>query len=114
MTRGEVWWADFGLPFGSEPGFRRPVMILQSDEFNRSAIRTVVIVPFSTNLGLEHAPGNVLIPKEVTKLPKDSVAVVSQIVALDRERLVGLVSTLTRPAVQEIEAGVQLVLGMRS
>ena len=36
MTRGEIWWADFGLPFGSEPGFRRPVLIVQDDSFNRS------------------------------------------------------------------------------
>jgi len=61
MTRGEIWWADFGIPFGSELGFKRPVLIVQDDEFNRSAIGTIVIIPFTTNLALAEAPGNVFL-----------------------------------------------------
>ncbi len=34
MTRGEIWWVDLGVPFGSEPGFKRPVLIIQADSFN--------------------------------------------------------------------------------
>lgn len=88
MTRGELWWADFGLPFGSEPGFRRPVLIVQDDAFNKSTIHTIIILPLTTNLALAEAPGNVFIEKEETGLTKDSVLVVSQLSAIDKKRLI--------------------------
>ncbi len=113
MTRGEIWWADFGIPFGSEPGFRRPVLIIQDDDFNRSKIRTVVVVPLSTNLDLEFAPGNVLLAKDITRLSKDSVAVTSQISALDRTRLLDRISKIDDRFLLSIEEGMQLVLGIR-
>jgi len=113
MTRGEIWWADFGIPFGSEPGFRRPVLIIQDDDFNRSKIRTVVVVPLSTNLDLEFAPGNVLLAKDITRLSKDSVAVTSQISALDRTRLLDRISKIDDRFLFAIEEGMQLVLGIR-
>ncbi|MFP4511222.1 MAG: type II toxin-antitoxin system PemK/MazF family toxin [Spirochaetaceae bacterium] len=113
MTRGEIWWADFGMPFGSEPGFTRPVLIVQDNDFNKSNIKTIVIVPFSTNLLLAEAPGNVLFEKEETGLPKDSVLVTSQLHAIDRERLSGKISEIRQRRFGEIEAGIMLVLGVR-
>jgi mRNA interferase MazF len=113
MTRGEVWWADFGVPLGSEPGFRRPVLIVQDDSFNASAIRTVVVLPFSTNLGLADAPGNVFLEKKATGLTKDSVLVTSQIAAVDRQRLIEKIFAIDQRIFNEIEDGLRLVLGMR-
>jgi mRNA interferase MazF len=113
MTRGEIWWADFGIPFGSEPGFTRPVLIVQDDDFNRSNIRTIVIVPFSTNLLLAEAPGNVLFKKEETGLPKDSVLVTSQLYSVDRERLSEKISKIEQRRFGEVEAGLMTVLGLR-
>lgn len=112
MTRGEIWWADFGLPFGSEPGFRRPVLIVQDDSFNRSRISTVLVVPLTTNLLLESAPGNVLVGKEDSGLSKNSVIVVSQLTAIDRRRLVETTGALPQPIITEVEVGIELVLGM--
>jgi mRNA interferase MazF len=112
MTRGEIWWADFGLPLGSEPGFRRPVLILQADSFNRSRIGTVLVVPLTTNLSLEAAPGNVLVGKEDSGLSKDSVAVISQLTAIDRRRLIEIAGTAPGAVMAEVEAGIKLVLGM--
>lgn len=114
MTRGEIWWADFGIPFGSEPDFRRPVLIVQADEFNKSLINTIVIVPFSTNLTLEGAPGNVLLERTITNLSKDSVVVVSQLYAVDRTRLIERISKLEKRLMYEIDDGMQLVLGISS
>lgn len=74
ISQGEVWWADLAEPRGSEPGFRRPVVVVQSDSFNRSNIATVVCVPLTSNLRWADAPGNVLLSTKVTCLPKDSVA----------------------------------------
>ena len=68
MTRGEIWWADFGLPFGSVPGFRRPVLIVQDDAFNQSRIATVVVLPLTTNMALGAAPGNVAIKQRASGL----------------------------------------------
>ena len=113
MTRGEIWWADFGIPFGSEPGYRRPVLVVQDDEFNKSKIQTVVIIPFSTNLILADAPGNVFLEKEKTSLSKDSVLVSSQITTIDRERIIEKIAKVENRLFGEIEDGIKIVLGMR-
>ncbi len=96
ISQGEVWWTDLGEPVGSAPGYRRPVVVVQSDSFNRSKIATVVCVALTTNLRWADAPGNVLLTAEVTGLPKDSVANVSQIMTVDRgsnSRAVALTTT---------------------
>ena len=112
MIRGEIWWADFGIPFGSEPGFRRPVLIVQNDDFNKSKINTVEVIPFTTNLELESAPGNVYCEKQATKLSKDSVLVVSLLTAIDKKRLVENISMIDNHFFHEIEYGINLILGM--
>ncbi|HOV94335.1 MAG TPA: type II toxin-antitoxin system PemK/MazF family toxin [Spirochaetales bacterium] len=113
MTRGELWWADFGLPFGTESGFRRPVAIIQDDAFNRSRIKTVVIVPLASNLALADAPGNVLAGQEETGLGKDSVLVVSQLASINKRRLVQRIGHLENSTMQKLEEGIRLVLGMK-
>lgn len=87
VAQGDVLWADLPGPTGSGPGFRRPVLIVQSDALNASRIATVVVIPFSSNLRLAAAPGNIVFEAEETGLPRDSVANVSQIVAIERELL---------------------------
>jgi len=113
MTRGEIWWADLGVPFGSETGFRRPVLIVQDDDFNRSAISAVVIIPFSTNTALAEAPGNLFFESHESGLSKDSVGVTSQITAIDRGRLVEKISKIEKNYFGEIEEGIRIVLGMK-
>ncbi len=112
MTRGEIWWASLPEPAGSEPGYRRPVVIVQSDAFNRSRIRTVVVVALTSNLQLAAAPGNVLLGKRDTDLPRDSVANVSQVVTLDRSVLTERVTMLSDNLLKEVESGLRLVLGL--
>ena len=113
MTRGDIWWADFSVPFGSEPGYRRPVLILQDENFNRSRIPTTVIVPLTGNMVLADAPGNVVVDKAASNLAKDSVAVVSHLTAIDRVRLTERISAIQQESLWMIEAGVLLVLGIR-
>jgi len=112
MIRGEIWWADFGLPFGSETGYRRPVVIVQDNAFNQSKIHTVLIVPLSTNLLLLDAPGNVFVPTEDSSLSKDSACIVSQVTTLDKTRLVQKIGPLPPKIIEEIEDGMRLVLGL--
>ncbi|GBR74588.1 toxin PemK [Candidatus Termititenax aidoneus] len=102
-----------GLPFGSEPAFQRPAVIIQDDAFNQSKINTVIIVPLTTNLALARAPGDVFALKEKTKLSKDSVAVVSQIAVIDKKCLLKKRSKLDRQLLAAIEDGLRLALGLK-
>ena len=111
ISQGDVWWADFGEPVGSEPGFRRPVIVVQGDSFNRSALRTVVAVLLTSNLRWAAAPGNVRLTARATGLPRDSVANVSQLVALDRSILIGRVGRLSSSKLELVLAGIDTVLG---
>lgn len=111
IVQGEVWWADLLEPSGAEPGFRRPVIIVQGDALNRSRIDTVVCVPLTSTLRWADAPGNVLLEARMTKLPKDSVANVSQIVTLDRASLTERVGKLSRAKLELVLFGIDVVLG---
>jgi mRNA interferase MazF len=112
MRRGEIWWACLPTPRGSEPGFRRPVVIVQSDAFNRSTIRTVMVTPLTSNLFLADAPGNVKLGRRVTGLPKPSVANVSQVLTIDRSYLTEKVKGLPDGKLREIESGLRIALGL--
>lgn len=110
MTRGEIWWADLPDPRGSEPGFRRPVLVIQANSFNRSRIQTVIVAVISSNLRLAEAPGNVLLSVEASGLPRDSIVNVSQLLTLDRSFLTEEVGKLPSRVLAEIDAGLKLVL----
>lgn len=110
ISQGDVWWADLGEPLGSQPGFRRPVVVVQSDSFNRSYISTVVCVPLTSNLSLADAPGNVLLEIDATGLPKDSVANVSQPVTLDRASLTERAGSLPSAKLELVLYGIDVVL----
>ena len=112
IQRGEVWWADLGEPAGSEPGFRRPLLIVQHDAFNRSRIATTIAVVLTSNLRLLDAPGNVLVPKRESGLPKDSVANVSQVVTVDRTDLTERAGKVTGEILDAVAAGLRLVLSL--
>lgn len=112
MRRGEVWWVDFGLPFGSEPGYRRPAVIVQADAFNRSRIGTVLLVPLTRTLEWAKAPGNLLLRPKQTGLKLPSVANVSQVTVSDRRRLIERVGALPGLALSQLDEGLRQVLGL--
>jgi mRNA interferase MazF len=111
IAQGEVWWADLADPAGSEPGFRRPVVVVQGDAFNQSTLRSVVCVTLTSNLRWADAPGNVLLAARATGLPKDSVANVSQLVTIDRGVLVERTGVLSASSLELVLAGIDVVLG---
>jgi len=111
ISQGEIWWADLSEPIGSAPGFRRPVIIVQGDSLNQSRIATAICVPLTSNLEWKNAPGNVDLPKATTRLTKDSVANVSQVVTIDRQSLTERVGKLPESKVRLILAGIDIVLG---
>lgn len=111
VSQGEIWWADLPEPLGSGPGFRRPVVVIQCDAFNRSRIATVVCVPLTTNTQWANVPGNVLLASQLTNLPHDSVANASQVIAVDKQLLTDRVGKLARMKLELILAGLDAVLG---
>jgi mRNA interferase MazF len=110
MYRGEIWWANLPDPVGSEPGYRRPVLVIQDDTFTQSRIRTIIVVIITSNVQLAEAPGNVLLPREVSGLPRDSVANVSQIFTVDKTFLVGRVGALPDYLQEEVDEGLRTIL----
>jgi mRNA interferase MazF len=112
MKRGHVWWADLPPPRGSEPGFRRPVIIVSDDHFNDSALGTVIIVTLATNLRLGNMPGNVTVPTRGTGLSQASVANVTQISAVDRNDLDIRIGRIPSRIMDKIDDGLRLILGL--
>lgn len=111
VAQGDVWWADLAEPIGSAPGYRRPVIVLQSDALNRSQIATVVCVVLTSNLRWAIAPGNVLLKAKQTGLDRDSVANVTQLVTIDKRQLIERVGKLSKRPLEGIFSGIDLVLG---
>ena len=112
MQRGEIWWASLDEPEGSGPGYRRPVLIVQSDEFNRSRISTVIVAVLTSNTALAQAPGNVLIKARQAGLAKDSVVNVSQVITVDKQCLTEKVKKLEASAMADVDNGIRLVLAI--
>ena len=111
ISQGDVCWAELPEPEGSGPGFRRPVVIVQGDALNRSRLATAVCVPLTSNLRWADAPGNVLLTAGMTGLPRDSVANVSQVVALDRTLLEERTGRISPAKIDLLLAGLDIVLG---
>jgi mRNA interferase MazF len=112
MKRGDIWWASLPAPTGSGPGFRRPVLVLQSDPFNQSRIATVVVAAITSNLALAEAPGNVRLGRSDSGLSKASVVNVSQIVTLDRSVLTQRIRAVPGATMRHVDEGLRLVLGL--
>ena len=111
IAQGDVCWAEMPDPVGSGPGYRRPVVVVQGDALNRSRIATVVCIPLTSNLKWATAPGNVSLRARSAGLPKDCVANVSQIVALDRSVIGERVGRVSRKQLDLLFAGLDIVLG---
>lgn len=112
IKRGEIWWAELPEPQGSGPGYKRPLVIIQANEFNESKINTVIAAVITTNLRLAAAPGNIMLSKKKSKLPKESVINVSQIITIDKSFLTEKVNSLPMAVMLQVEEGMRLVLNL--
>ena len=112
MRRGEIWWASLPVPQGSSPGFRRPIVVVQSDQFNESRISTVIVAILTSNLRLAAAPGNILLDRRESGLPRDSVLNLSQVLTVDKSFLTERVGTLPAQTIISMDAGLKLVVGL--
>jgi mRNA interferase MazF len=111
VRQGDVFWAEMPDPVGSSPGYRRPVVVIQGNELNRSSLRTVLCAPLTSQTKWAQAPGNVFLTSSSTGLPRDSVVVVSQLVALDRSQLIEQVGSVSGEQLFLVLQGIDIVLG---
>ena len=112
MKRGEIWWASLPPAIGSGPGYRRPVVIVQANSFNKSKISTVLVATITSNISLAHAPGNVRISKTDSGLSRPSVLNISQVITVDRLILTKRVKMLPGKVLARVDEGLKLVLGL--
>ncbi len=114
IARGTIWWADLGVPRGSAPALRRPVLVVSDDRFNASRLRTVTVVVLTTNRRLASLPGNVVIPADISGLDDDSVANITQLATIDRETLNGddPIGHLPNWLMSKVDEGLRLALGL--
>jgi len=113
INQGDIYWIELDEPEGSEPGYKHPHVIVQNNLFNRSQIRTVLVCPLTTNLKRASAPGNVLLDKKESNLPKESVVNVTQVFTVDKSQLDEYVGSLSPKRTTEILNGIKLVLEPR-
>lgn len=113
MIRGEIWWADLAEPRGSEPAARGPVLVVQDDHLTASALSTVMVVPLTTNLRRATAIGNVPLSRKDSGLARESVALVCQVMTLDKEFFDTRVRKLPLRLMRSVDAGLSLALGLR-
>lgn len=111
--RGEIWWADLGEPRASEAGYRRPVLIVQEDHFNRSNLATVIVLSLTSNRQFAEVPGNVFLPMEQAGLAKDSVINATQLTAIDKTWLDEFIAELPPHLMSQVDQSLRLVLGLQ-
>jgi mRNA interferase MazF len=112
MVRGELWWADLGIPRGSAPGLRRPVLIISADQYNRSELRTVTVAVLTSNVRLAELPGNVAVSSDLAGLEVDSVVNVTQVATLDRGALERRIGVLPDWLMAQIDTGLERALAL--
>lgn len=112
IRRGQVWWADLGVPRGASPGFERPVVVIQANGFNKTNINSVIIAISTTNLRLGRMPGNVVIAAGIAGLQEDSVINVTQLFTVDKTDLLELLGNIPHNTMEQIDKGLRLVLAL--
>ncbi len=112
MRRGEIWWASTGHPTGSEPGYRRPAVIVSANSFNASLLKTVIVAFLTTTTKRANDPGNVRLPARDTGLPKDSILNVMHIASIDRRSLTTPAGRVPDRLMKDVDAGLRLALGL--
>lgn len=110
IKQGDLYWVDQDEPIGSEPGYRRPFVVVQNNLFNQSKINTVVVCALTTNLNRSIIPGNVTLSEGEAGLSKPSVVNITQLVTVDKRDLGEYIGTISRKKVESIAQGINLLL----
>jgi mRNA interferase MazF len=110
VEQGEIYWIDLEEPTGSEPGFRRPYVVIQNNRLNRQQINSVIVCALTTNLGWAGFPGNVILDRGEAGLPRQTVVNVTQLYTVDKTELEDRIGKLGKGRVRQILDGLVLML----
>jgi mRNA interferase MazF len=113
IKQGDIFWVNLGEPSGSGPAYRHPHLVVQNNIFNRSRINTVVVCSLTSNLERAKSPGNVMLEKGESNLPKQSVVNITQIFTVDKRQLVEKTGSLSRDRILQVLKGIELVITPR-
>lgn len=112
LARGDLYWVDLGRIVSSAPAKRRPVVVVQADEYNRSRLSTVVVAAVTSHTSLAAYPGNLFLPAAVTGLSRDSVVNVKALTTVDRRELIERIGDIPAYLRPQLDDGLRQVLGL--
>ncbi len=110
INQGDIFWIDLDDPIGSEPGYRRPYIVIQNNLFNQSRIHTVVMVAVTGNLQRAKSPGNILLEAGEGGLPSPSVINITQVFTLDKAYLTDYCGSLHPQRIAQMIEGINLLI----
>lgn len=113
IEQGDVFWIKLNEPYGADPGYRRPYVVVQNNTFNFSRIDTVVVCGITSNLDRADAPGNIRLEQGEANLPRTSVVNISHLLTIDKRDLVDKIGTIPWRRVQQIVDGIHMLLDPR-
>lgn len=111
LAQRDIWWADLGEPRGSEAGYHRPVVIVQSDALNASRQRTAICIPLTSNTAWRASPWNLFLSAKSTGLTKDSLAQAALILTIDRDRLIERIGRVAPAQLSKLFDCLDIALG---
>jgi mRNA interferase MazF len=111
ICQGDVFWTRLSPSSGSEPTYKRPVVIVQRNSINRSKFRTVLVVPLTKQTKHDILPGNVRLRKGEANLPKPSLARGTHVMVIDKSRLIEKIGALSPQRTKEIIDNIIWVMG---
>jgi mRNA interferase MazF len=106
---GRLYLADLNPRFGTEPGKTRPVVVLQTNNLNRTDHPSTFVVPCTTRMVGSNLL-RVFLPKGVCGNKNDCEAMIDQGRAIDNRRLIKALRKLPSPILNDIKDKLRLLL----
>ncbi|MBX9782251.1 MAG: type II toxin-antitoxin system PemK/MazF family toxin [Chitinophagaceae bacterium] len=111
IRKYDIWIADLNPQRGTEPGKKRPVVVIQTDFLNQTHLSTI-ICPVTTNVVRSSKILRIHIPKNTCGMPKDSDILIDQVRAIDNTRFLRKAGTLTNTLRKQLNENLKIVLDL--
>ena len=108
----EIWIADLNPQIGTEPGKKRPVLVVQTNLLNKIHHPSTVVCPISTNVETKSEILRVHLKKGMSNLHEDCDILIDQIRAIDNLRLIKRVGNLPIELIGQVKENILIVLDL--
>jgi mRNA interferase MazF len=110
--RGEIYLTALDPALGREIQKTRPALVIQNDVSNRLSEITIV-APITSTVRFPLNPVHVLLPADAaTGLSVTSVALLNQIRAVDRLRLIQRLGEIDDQILKQVDEAIKICLGL--